>query len=121
MLIKVRLIILLGFSEDGLACKYEIILQVSLYNSTRNCIFLYLTQQLPIRQGYTSDLIQFTFKIKDVFSWLIFEVDFVLKTIYVCLVFLQIKLHKKQESAKERTHLFLFIKCMLEKIKEEKQ
>ena len=49
----------------------------------------------------------------------IFEVDFVLRTIYVCLL-LQKKLHTKQNSVKQRTHLFLFMKFISEIIKEEK-
>ena len=50
----------------------------------------------------------------------IFEVDFVLRTIYVCLFLLQKKLHTKQNSVKQRTHLFLFMKFISEIIKEEK-
>ena len=35
-----------------------------------------------------------------------------MKAIIVCLVFLELKLNKKQGTAKERSHLFIFIKCI---------
>ena len=65
---------------------------------------------MPIRQGCNTNLIQFTFSIKDVFSLFIFEVDFTLKIEdTVCLLFLELQLNTKQGPAKERTHLFTFI------------
>ena len=38
-LIKMKLLIFLVFSQYGLARKHRIILQVSIYNWTQNCIF----------------------------------------------------------------------------------
>ena len=56
------------------------------------------------------------------FSLFIFEVDFVLKIkdSYVCLLFLEPKLHIKQGTGKERIYLFLFIKCLRKKLLKEK-
>ena len=52
---------------------------------------------------------------KYVFSLFIFVVDCVLKTGgKVSLHFLKLKLYAKHDTAKERTQLFLFIKCTKE-------
>ena len=50
-----RLIMFMVFSQYGLACKYEIIFQISIYNLTQKCILHFF------------------------FSLFIFEVGFVLK------------------------------------------
>ena len=42
VLIKIRLLIFLILSRYGLACKYRIISQISIYNWMQNCIFRYL-------------------------------------------------------------------------------
>ena len=42
VLIKMRLLIFLVLSRYGLACKYRIISQISIYNWMQNCIFWYL-------------------------------------------------------------------------------
>ena len=42
LLIKMRLLIFFVLSRYGLACKYKIISQISLYNWMQNCIFLVL-------------------------------------------------------------------------------
>ena len=47
-LVKMRLLIFLVFSQYGLACKYEIIFQVSIYNWAQNCILKYLVLELLI-------------------------------------------------------------------------
>ena len=51
-------------------------------------------------------------------SLAIFEVDFVLKpkAVKVCLLFLEFKLNTKQDTAKKRIHLFLFIKYITKKL-----
>ena len=56
--IKMRLLIFLVFSQNRFTCKYGIILQMAMYNWMHNCIFEYLAEQLPMRQGY---VIQFIF------------------------------------------------------------
>ena len=38
---KIKLLIFLVFSQYGLACKYGIIFQISIYNWMENCIFWY--------------------------------------------------------------------------------
>ena len=35
-----RLVMLLVFTQHELACKYRLILQISVYNWVQNCIFL---------------------------------------------------------------------------------
>ena len=45
------------------------------------------------------------------FSLFVFEVDFVLKIEdNVCFLLLEFKLHTKEGTANEKTHLFIFIK-----------
>ena len=39
VLIKMRLVMLLVFTQQELACKYRLILQISVYNWVQNCIF----------------------------------------------------------------------------------
>ena len=56
--IKMRLLIFLVFIQNRFTWKYGIILQMAMYNWMHNCIFEYLAEQLPMRQGY---VIQFIF------------------------------------------------------------
>ena len=41
------------------------------------------------------------------------------RTIYVCLLLLELKLNTRQNTAKDRIHLFLIIKCRSSKVVEE--
>ena len=41
--------------------------------------------------------------------------------IYVCLLFLDMKLNTKQGTAKNRIHIFLFIKCIRKSLSKGKQ
>ena len=56
VLVKMRLLIFLVLSGCGLACKYEIILQISIYNWMQNCIVLYFWYCILIfsRSNYNS-------------------------------------------------------------------
>ena len=62
-----RLLIFLAFNQYGLVCNYPIILQISIYNWMQNCIFYYLAEHLPIREGYLSR--DYVLKIKDNLSF----------------------------------------------------
>ena len=61
VLMKIRLLMFLVFSQYGLACKYEIIIQISIYDWMQNYILWYLAQKFPTRQGYNRNLIKCTF------------------------------------------------------------
>ena len=59
MLIKIRLLIFLALSQHGLACKYGIIFQISIYSWMQNCISdtwynLYVTNQARPKQKLDS-------------------------------------------------------------------
>ena len=97
-----RLFIFFVFSQYGLACKYGIIFQISVYHWMQNFIFL-------IPGTTTANQINLIFK-ENMFLD-VFEVDFILKIKNnICLLFLQLTLNTKQGTAKERIHLFLFLK-----------
>ena len=101
VLIKMGLVIFLVLGQYGLAYKYGIIFQISIYNWRLNCIFWYL----------------------DVFSKLVFSVDFVLKIKYnLCLFspfWLQINhktRHCKGENSSIRIHKMYKEKFLKKKI-----
>ena len=50
VLIKMRLLIFLVLSRYGLACKYRIISQISIYNWIKNCILRYFWYYYLLRQ-----------------------------------------------------------------------
>ena len=117
VLIKMRLLIFLVFSQYRLACKYGNIFQISIYNLRRNCAPWYLVWQLPMRQGYNRNLIQLTFEIKDVFSLFLFEVDFVLKIEDNLRLFALswIKIKHKTKHCYGENRSIVIIKCIKKK------
>lgn len=106
----------------NLACKYGIIHQISRYKWMQNCIFWYLAQQLPVRQSYNRNLIQFIFWIKVFFYVNVFKVDFVLNIgVYLCLfAFSWIEIKHKTRCCHRENSFVLTNKMYKQKLRKRK-